>query len=193
MVGCQPRHTPTRSHRKATTMSTSGSDLAQPTRPDLRIQMIDPARDAETVLAWTREAFVVSFGEAETQHLFHRVEMAAMPEEAAVGMLLMNLRRSEEAGSLDLDEVIGYVHLLYVASAYRGHGVADALQQHAEDVCRHQGARHLELNVEPANERAVRFYRRVGYEVARETLREGLPVLRMRKPIGTSPLMASPD
>jgi ribosomal protein S18 acetylase RimI-like enzyme len=175
---------------------------------ELRFRTIELTRDAETVLAWSREAFAISFGEAETQRLFRRDEWlgfigwgaSAFPDgfvlaylsdadmasgENPTGMVLMDIRDASRAGSDDLAGQIGYIHLFYVAARVRGTGIANALQRHADAVCRRLGVHHIELNVEPENARAVRFYQRVGYAVAREILREGLPVLRMRRALSS--------
>jgi len=74
----------------------------------------------------------------------------AVARGSAVCMLLTNLRLSKEANSLDLDEGVGYIHLLCV---------------------------------EPA-------YQRVGYEYARETLREGISAAWMRKSLAALPKCA---
>jgi ribosomal protein S18 acetylase RimI-like enzyme len=69
----------------------------------------------------------------------------------------------------------------YLAPAFRGTGASNALQRYVDSFLRQRGLRVIELNVEPSNQRAVRYYTRVGYHVVREILREGRPVLRMRK------------
>ena len=67
--------------------------------------------------------------------------------------------------------VIGDV---YVASSYRGTGLADRLVGRAADQAREDGCSELALDVDLSNERARAFYAKLGFEPARQRMR--LPV-----------------
>lgn len=60
----------------------------------------------------------------------------------------------------------GYVQDLFVAEAFRGHGVADALMARTAEAVRAQGGAYLALQVDKQNPRAASFYRRLGMELS---------------------------
>ena len=61
----------------------------------------------------------------------------------------------------------GYVNLYYVAEAFRGKGYGRRLHEYAERYFRSWEADRIELHVAPLNERALGFYRHLGYRLAR--------------------------
>ena len=84
------------------------------------------------------------------------------------------------AGFVTVDPKTGYLDQLCVAPAERGSGLARTLL----DEAKRRAPGFVELDVNEANERALRFYRREGFgAVARGTSAlSGLPTLRMRWP-----------
>jgi ribosomal protein S18 acetylase RimI-like enzyme len=60
----------------------------------------------------------------------------------------------------------GYINLFYVTPACRGQGIGRQLHQYAERYFRSWDATQIDLHVSPTNIRAIRFYRRLGYEFA---------------------------
>lgn len=55
-----------------------------------------------------------------------------------------------------------YIDDLCIDSSSRGHGVAQALYQHTLDYARAQGCHFVTLNVWCGNDRAMRFYEKMG-------------------------------
>lgn len=169
----------------------------------LRFRTIEPRRDADLVAAYAHEAWVVSFGEEQGDRLFDREGFLGFvrwgvaafpdgfvlayedtaPEARCVGLVLLDVRDAAQVGSDDLDGPIAYAHLYYIAPEFRGTGASNTLQRYVDEFARRRNTRAIELNVEPGNTRAVRYYRRVGYRVARQILRWGVPMFRMRKMI----------
>jgi acetyltransferase (GNAT) family protein len=80
----------------------------------------------------------------------------------------VRVRDAAQVGSDDLDGPIAYAHLYYIAPEFRGTGASNTLQRYVDEFARRRNTRAIELNVEPGNTRAVRYYRRVGYRVARD-------------------------
>jgi len=64
---------------------------------------------------------------------------------------------------LRAEEVRGYVVTLDVAERCRGMGLAKRLMREAEIRVAAEGAEWMELHVFTGNERAIRFYERLGY------------------------------
>jgi ribosomal protein S18 acetylase RimI-like enzyme len=78
----------------------------------------------------------------------------------------------------------GFIWGVYVRPEYRGQGGADLLMAAAHDWLAARGALVVEAKVAAPNEVAIRFYRRIGYEVLPQagTLRDGssIPVYPIR-------------
>lgn len=60
---------------------------------------------------------------------------------------------------------------IYVAESYRGTGLADRLFDRVERRAREQGCTELRLEVDVDNERAMAFYERRGFSIARHEMR----------------------
>ena len=74
----------------------------------------------------------------------------------------------------DEDEVRGYLLALHIASEAQlvdiavrdaGRGIGKALLEHLEGVARGWGCEKITLEVSAGNERALRLYRRAGYDI----------------------------
>lgn len=74
-----------------------------------------------------------------------------------LGSLLISLEWSNEAGGM-----VVWLEELYVRPEYRGKGIGTALIRHA--LTEYSGkARRFRLEAEPANESAIRLYRKLGF------------------------------
>lgn len=58
----------------------------------------------------------------------------------------------------------GYIHLIYLIPEYRGSGVADIAQQFMADTLHQAGCQAMLLTVSRTNVRALRHYRRWGWQ-----------------------------
>ncbi len=94
-------------------------------------------------------------------------------------MIVVGLGHSgRPAGFVAIDPKDGYLDQLCVAPAERGSGLAAALLDEAKRLS--PGV--VELEVNEANARAIRFYEREGFSISGsgENASSGLPTLRMR-------------
>ena len=142
--------------------------------PGLRIVPIDLDRDAETCIAFRRDSFYASFGTHEgcdaemgadgSLYLAKlRARMAQVPEgnchlwhgDRIVGQTEM--RFSEEPG-------VGYVNLFYLVPEWRHRGLGRVLHDHAVAVFTARDCKAIRLSVSRKNERAIAFYRRLGWK-----------------------------
>jgi GrpB-like predicted nucleotidyltransferase (UPF0157 family)/GNAT superfamily N-acetyltransferase len=89
-----------------------------------------------------------------------------------VGQLELTLR---EGGK------VGYVNLYYLRPEYRGRGYGKLLHEYVEMFFRPFDVQRLELRVSQSNARAIRFYEKLGFEVAYEEEMRDHSVYRMRK------------
>jgi len=142
--------------------------------PGLRIAPIDLERDAATCIAFRRDSFHASFGTHEgcddemgadgSLYLAKlRARMAQVPEgnchvwhgDRIVGQTEM--RFADDPG-------VGYVNLFYLLPEWRHRGLGRLLHDHAVAVFAARGCRAIRLSVSRSNERALAFYRRLGWK-----------------------------
>ena len=153
----------------------------------LTYRRIDPVRDADTAVQNYRDACVASFGSARSfiganrylEWLTGRVE--EYPEGHVMAVL-----GEQVVGQMELQVpyglTTGYVNLFCVAEEFRGMGWGKVMHaEYAERYFRGWEASWIELDVSPTNERAIRFYRGLGYRRVREE--EGGRVWRMARAV----------
>ena len=138
----------------------------------LAFRRIDPGRDAGLVVANHRDACIASFGsDARFRGAAHYLRwLAARCEEYPDGHLLAFLG-DECVGQLELQVpyglASGYVNLFYIAPSFRRQGFGRILNRRCEEYFRSWEASRIELHVSTTNERAIGFYRKMGYKLAR--------------------------
>jgi putative acetyltransferase len=106
----------------------------------------------------------------------------------APGALLISDCDGQPAGCVGLAALPGQrtieVRRLYVRPAFRGRGIARALMGHAHDHAARQGVTRLILDVLPAREAVVGFYRRLGYTETESFATESpVPMIFMARPV----------
>ncbi len=134
----------------------------------LSYRTIDPELDAGRAVAHHVEACVCSFGdEARFQGSARYLRWLGSKVEEFPEGFLMAMLGEQIVGQLELESPygleVGYVNLFYVTPAFRGLGFAQSLHERAERYFRSWEARRIELHCSPTNERAMRFYRKMGY------------------------------
>ena len=93
------------------------------------------------------------------------------------------------AGIVELDtercarESAGWISLLYMAPAARGHGLAVQLLGHAVSVFRHLGRGAIRLHVSTENPTAIGFYRHFGFRELKREKGVAAPLILMEKAI----------
>lgn len=65
-------------------------------------------------------------------------------------------------------EVSMEIRRLYVSPDWRRKGIARALMDHAEDMCRRDKIKHIELSTSEVQKAAVALYKRLGFRMVRE-------------------------
>lgn len=127
-------------------------------------------------------------GENTPEDLAHYVAASFTPDRQAAEIvdpagIVLVAERDQAAVEAEDAELVGYAHLvsgpapaavdgraplelkrLYVARAWHGRGVAQALMDAALDAARARGAETLWLGVWERNPRAAAFYRKYGFE-----------------------------
>ena len=146
--------------------------MAVITTPTLTYRTIDPEADASLAIANHWDACVASFGSCASAHyqgatgylnwLRTRVEeypdghVLAYLDNQCVGQLELQV----PYGSSD-----GYVNLYHVREKHRGKGIGRLMHEYVERYCRSWEATKIELHVSPTNQRAMGFYRGLGYRL----------------------------
>ena len=124
--------------------------------------------------AWRDTGFAIDF-DARRPWLAGRLRA----HRESGGAIVIGLDPSgRPAGFVTLDPATGYLDQLCVAPRERGSGLAAALL----DAAKRLAPDRVELDVNEANGRALRFYEREGFRAITRGLsaQSGLPTLRMR-------------
>jgi GNAT superfamily N-acetyltransferase len=149
----------------------------------LTFRRIDVDADGPLCFANYRDAAVATFGPSTRAASPRRYLpwLRSRVEEFPDGHVLA-LMGTECVGQLELQVPYGtdagYVNLFYVAPAYRGRGFGRRLQGYAEKYFRSWEAVRVELDVSKTNDRAIGFYRHLGYRFEEGGM---LPLVRMVK------------
>lgn len=153
----------------------------------LIFRTIDIDKDKETIVAFRKDSYVVSFGSEEgfgdERSYLNRIKerVRQFPD----GQVIIE-RDQEPIGQMELQireyegTEIGYVNLFYLIPEYRSKGLGKELVGYAETFFRKFGVSEYQLRVSPDNQRAVRFYTKSGMVKLREENEKYL-VWRMRK------------
>lgn len=140
----------------------------------LRIAPIDLERDAATCIAFRRDSFHASFGTHEgcdeemgadgALYLAKlRARMAQVPEGNCHVWHGGRIVGQTEMRFAD-DPGVGYVNLFYLVPEWRHRGVGRVLHDHAVSVFTARGCKAIRLSVSRSNDRALAFYRRLGWK-----------------------------
>ena len=138
------------------------------TTTTLTYRTIDPRRDADVLVDHQLDTCIASFGdESRFQGAGRYLQwLKSKVEEFPEGFLLAFLD-GRCVGQMELEvpygRTVGYVSLFYVTPPFRGMGFGRLLHDRAELYFRSWEARTIRLHVSAANDRALRFYRRMGY------------------------------
>jgi ribosomal protein S18 acetylase RimI-like enzyme len=152
--------------------------------PALSYRTIDPVADADFAVSAYLDACRASYGNDESfpGRARHLAWLQSRVEEFPDGHLLAMLD-GKPVGQMELQVPYGlpegYVNLFYVARELRGLGFAQRMHEHAVRYFQSWEASRIELHVSGRNERAMGFYRSLGYRAVR---REGR-LWRMAKPL----------
>lgn len=142
--------------------------------PALTYRTIDPdqAADADLAVAAYLDACRASYGNDSSflGRRRHLEWLRSRVEEFPDGHVLA-FDRGRCVGQLELQVpygmTSGYVNLYSVTEAARGQGYGRRLHEYADRYFRSWEADRVELHVSPLNERALGFYRHMGYRLAR--------------------------
>ena len=143
--------------------------------PVLAYRTIDPDADADFAVEAYRDACRASYGTDDSfpGRRRHLAWLRSRVEEFPDGHVLA-LLDGRPVGQMELQVpyglTTGYVNLYYVVPELRGSGLARRMHGYAERYFRSWEADTIELHVAALNERAMGFYRALGYQAVR---REG--------------------
>jgi GNAT superfamily N-acetyltransferase len=138
----------------------------------LSYRTIAPRLDARAAVAHQLDACVCSFGDAARfQGAVRYLRWLESKVDEFPEGFLMAFAGDDCVGQLELEvpygASVGYVNLFYVTPPFRGLGFARALHDRASMYFRGWEASRIELHCSPTNERAMRFYRKLGYQRTR--------------------------
>ena len=134
-----------------------------------RFRAIDLARDWDTLVAFHRDVFTISYGSdrAFSESTYREILRGRLSEFPRGQMLVLD--GDAVAGQIEIwaraheGRRIGYVSLFYLLPAWRGRGLGLELVRYAEAFFSEMGLEEYHLRVSAANERAMQFYERAGF------------------------------
>lgn len=145
--------------------------LATPTLTYRTIRPDDP-EDADLAIQAYLEACRASYGSDASfpGRKRHLAWLRSRVEEFPEGHVIATLGE-QYVGQLELQVpyglTTGYVNLYYVAEGFRGQGYGRRLHEYADRYFRSWEASRIELHVSTLNQRALGFYRHMGYRLSR--------------------------
>ncbi|HZZ41578.1 MAG TPA: GNAT family N-acetyltransferase [Tepidisphaeraceae bacterium] len=153
--------------------------------PPLTFRRINPSIDGPLCFSNYRDAAIATFGPStQSAHPQRYLPwLRSRVEEFPDGHVLAFLNL-QCVGQLELQVPYGsdaaYINLFYVTPHYRQQGFGRRLHEYVEQYARSWDAHRIELDVSSTNDRAIGFYKHLGYHFT-----EGgfLPLIRMIKPI----------
>ncbi|MEI5909358.1 GNAT family N-acetyltransferase [Bacillus spongiae] len=98
------------------------------------------------------------------------VEKGGVP----IGQIELQIKKIE-------NKEIGYVNLFYLTPEYREKGYGSILIDYAESYFYKHKLKEYQLRVSTTNQRAIRFYKKYGFNLLRIEKEETVPRYRMRK------------
>lgn len=157
----------------------------------LTFRRIDVEMDGPLCLAHFRETSMISYGTRRTppSEASYLPWLGQRVEEFPDGHVLAFVDEPSPhrcVGQLELQipygMTTGYINLFFVTRPFRGLGFGQLLHEYTERYFRSWEAREIELHVSSTNERAIRFYRHLGYRLMHPELHNP-GMWRMIKPL----------
>ncbi|MFP7443066.1 GNAT family N-acetyltransferase [Bacillus sp. MMSF_3328] len=154
----------------------------------LSFRSIDLSRDAETIIKFRRDSYVISFGDdylfGDNKSYLKKIEtrLVKFP-----GGIVLVENGDKPVGQIEMqikdidNKQIGYVNLFYLIPAYRGLGYGSQLIEYAEHFFQENNINEYQLRVSAANKRAIRFYKKQGFNSLRIEEEGTVPRIRMQK------------
>jgi ribosomal protein S18 acetylase RimI-like enzyme len=139
----------------------------------LNYRPMDPDTDTAGAYENYLEACISSYGSAigSLSLKRYRAWLRARVEEFPDGHVIVQLGATA-VGQLELQapygSTTGYINLYAVSPPFRGMGFGRLMHRYVERYFRSWEVRDVELDVSPTNERALNFYRSLGYHYVRD-------------------------
>ncbi|WNR44015.1 GNAT family N-acetyltransferase [Paenibacillus roseipurpureus] len=135
----------------------------------MEFRAIDVVKDRETIIAFRKDSYVVSFGSEEGfgDADVYVTRLANRAKRFPDGLMLIE-ENGQPIGQIELQIVsyegtdIGYVNLFYLIPSYRGKGLGRELVAYAEHFFERYGVKSYQLRVAPTNGPALRLYEKIG-------------------------------
>jgi len=133
--------------------------------------------NADICLQFTTDAFVCSFGDDSrflcgTHHYLRpdqylrwlQSKVSSDPESAVHVWMGSEIIGQMELGAYRHDPTVGYVHLYYLVPHARGKHLSEPLDRYASTYLSRKGYSRAFLSVTKSNERARRYYQKMGWK-----------------------------
>jgi ribosomal protein S18 acetylase RimI-like enzyme len=154
----------------------------------LSFRSIDLSKDTETIIKFRRDSYVISFGGdnlfGDNESYLKKIEDRL--EKFPGGIVLVE-KDGKPVGQVELQikafdsKRVGYINLFYLIPEYRGKGYGSKLIAYTEHFFQENNIIEYQLRVSTTNKRAIRFYKKQGFNFLRIEEEDTVPRIRMQK------------
>jgi ribosomal protein S18 acetylase RimI-like enzyme len=131
---------------------------------DLLLSVVESYPDNAKEIEAIKKQLLFELSQAgDNRHIF-----ADFDEDKIVAFIQIILRNADRDPDLANGKDMAHLHNLQVRSDLQGQGIGRQMMAFIEDKAKQMGKRILTLGVDSWNERAIRLYKGLGYEVFKE-------------------------
>ncbi|RKX27227.1 MAG: hypothetical protein DRP47_06885 [Candidatus Zixiibacteriota bacterium] len=133
---------------------------------DKLLSIVETYSKTTEELNLSKKQFLKELGEAgNNRHIF-----IGFKDDVVVAMIQIILNNADNDPNLANGKDIAHLHNLQVRNELQGNGFGKQMIAFAEDKARQMGKKVLTLGVDDFNERAIDLYKKLGYEIFKESL-----------------------
>jgi RimJ/RimL family protein N-acetyltransferase len=147
----------------------------------LIFEEIDVVKHREVIIQFRRDSFVASFGsDKDFGDDDKHINWVIRKQKKLPNRFVLVKYREEYIGQIELtamdfeDRTIGFVNLYYLVPVFRGKGLGKELHHYALAFFRDLGLSEFHLRVSLTNDKALRFYQKLGMKAVEASVEDNL-------------------
>ena len=140
---------------------------------------INTTRDLERAVEFRRAGFIAAFGDANDFDVAdgngaHQYRELMLRRCDIQPLMHVHMWKNEqiigqiEAHPLTKNPLVGYVNFYFLLPEFRGTGLGQLLDEYMTEVFNNVGCTIMQLRATPSNQRALKYYQKLGYTVEKD-------------------------